>query len=162
MSYHSHKLLAILKIWKLHVTLLNIKDGDVPITRNTIVNYNHLPSTHIVVQVLYTIIQSKLIPYKHHYLIYYLQTFLLILKFRYPALNIVINSSPSSRVSILCVTPFSSQSLTIYGLRIKISESSVVTMNNTVNGYIYAFFLSALSHVYATSFTWTHQHASPS
>ena len=52
LSYHSQKLHIFLKTWKCHVTLLKTQDGDVPKTRNTLVNYLHFPLTHITVQVL--------------------------------------------------------------------------------------------------------------
>ena len=115
-----------------------------PITINTLVDYSHRPLTHIAVQVLYTVIQSDLSPHKHHYLIYYPRTFLRILKFGYLALNIMINSSPSSHALIICVTPFSAQYLTIYGHPIKNLESSVGTMKNTKNGYIDVFSLHTI------------------
>ena len=133
---------------------------DILTTRNTLVNYSHHPLTHIAVQVLYTAIQSNLIPYKHRYLIYVLRKILRILKFGYPASKIVIDSGPSSHALIICVTSLSSQSLTIYGFPIKILESSVGTMKNTVNGYIDTFFLHTLDHGGAMNTTWTHQYTS--
>ena len=115
LSHNSQKLHTFLKTWQLHMTLLKTQDGGVLTTRNTLMNYLHHPLTHITLQVLCTAIQNYLSPQKHHYFIYYLLKSLRIFKFGYPASNIVITSSPSSRTLILCVTPFSSQSLKTYG-----------------------------------------------
>ena len=132
-----------------------------PTTINTLVDDSHCPLTHISKQVIYTAIQSDLIPHKHHCLIYCLRTFLWILKFGYPASNIVINSSLFYRALILCVTPFYLKHLTIYGLSIIILESSIGTMNNNKYGYIDTLFLCTLAHGHTTNITQTHQHDSP-
>ena len=132
------------------MTLLQIYYGEASTTINTLVNYSRCPLTHIAVQVIYTSVKSYLSPHKHNYLIYYLWTFLRILGFGYPASNIVINSSQSSRALIVFLTPLSSQSLTINGLPITILDSSIVTTKNTTNGYINAFSLPTLVHVHAT------------
>ena len=159
--YHSQKLHTCLKTWQRHVTLLQTQDGVMPTTMNTLVNSSHFPITHISVQLLYTAIQSNLIPHKHQYLIYYLQAFLRILKFEYPDLNIVINSSLSSHTLVLYVTPFSSQSLTAYGHPITVLDSSVGKMKNATNGYIETFLLRTLDHGRAMNTTQKHQNASP-
>ena len=143
------------------MTLLKIHDVDVPTTRNNFVNYSRRPLTYIAVQVLYNIIQSNLITHKHHNFIYYLQTLLQILKFGYPAFNILINSILQFCTLVLCVTPFSSQSLTICGIPITILESYVGKMKNTTNGQIYVFSIRALAHGKAKNITQTHQESSP-
>ena len=150
-----------MKTWQRYVTLLKLKDGDVPTTRNTLVNYLHQPLTHIALKVIHNAIQINLIPHKHHYLIYYQHKLWWILKFGYTASKIMINSSPSSCTLKLCVTPFSSESLTIYGLPITTSESSVGKMKNTTNGYIDAFLISTLVLGSATNINLTNHHASP-
>ena len=119
------------------------------------------PLTHITAQLIYNTIQNYLSPRKHNYLIYYLRTFLLILKFGYPALNIVRNSSPSFCALKLSVTPLSSQSLMIYGLPIIILEHSIVTTKNITNGYIDSILLITLALGHATNIKQTNQHASP-
>ena len=144
-----------------HVTLLKTQDGDVPTTRNILVNYLHCPLTHINVQVIYTSIQNNLSLQEHPYSIHFLQSSLRILKFGYTASKIVITSSPSSVALILCITPFSSQSLTTYGRPVTISESSAGIMNHTINGYIDTFLIRTLDHGCATNTTQTHQHVSP-
>ena len=124
-------------------------------------NYFHRHLTHIYIQVIYTAIQNNITPNKHHYLIYYLQKYLRILKFGYTASNIVKTSSLLSCALIPCVTPLSSQPLTTYGHPITILESSIGTIKNTKNGYIGKFLLHTLAHGRATNNTRTHQHASP-
>ena len=143
------------------MTLLKTQDGGVLTTRNTLMNYLHHPLTHITLQVLCTAIQNYLSPQKHHYFIYYLLKSLRIFKFGYPASNIVITSSPSSRTLILCVTPFSSQSLKTYGNPITIQDSSVYSMKNTTNGYIDVLSLRTLAYGCATNTRQIHQHKSP-
>ena len=106
LSHNSQKLHTFLKTWQHHVDLLQTQDGDVLTIINTLVNSLHRPLTHICVQVLYTAIQSNLIPHKHHYLIYYLQSSLQIFKFGYLVWNIVMTSILLSRALIICVTPF--------------------------------------------------------
>ena len=151
-----------MKSWQCHVTLLKIQEGDVLTTINTLMNSFHLPSTHIAVHVIYNTTQNDLRPRKHNYLIYYIRKFLQILKSGYPALNIVINSRPLSCALKLCVTPFSSKSLTSYGLTIIMLENSIDTMNNTTNGYINTLWISILVLGHATNITRTKQHVSPS
>ena len=132
-----------------------------PTTRNTLVNYLHLHLTHISIQVHYTAIQNNFSLHKHHYLIYFLQSSLWILKFGYPALNIIITLSLSSRALKLCITSFSSQSLVTYGHPITTSESSAGIMKHTTNGYIDAFPIRKIAHGHANNTTQTHQHVSP-
>ena len=144
LSHPSQKLLTFLKTWQRHVTLLKIQDGDVPKTRNTLMNYSHWPLTHIYVQVLYNSIPINLSPHKHHYLIYYLRTFLQILKFGYLASNIMKIQARRLVHFFLKCNPISLQSLNIYGIPITILEFYVGTMNNTTNGHIHEFFLSTM------------------
>ena len=143
------------------MTLLQTQDGDVLTTKNNLVNYSYLTLGHIAVQVLYTAIKSNLSPHKHRYLIYYIRALLWILKFGYPASNIVITSSLSYCALLLFVTPLSSKSLTTYGHPITVLDSSVGTTKNTNNGYIDIFLLRTLAHGRAINTAQTHQHASP-
>ena len=55
---------------------------------------------------------------------------------------------------------FSSQYLTTYEHPIKIPESSVSTIKNTTNGYIYVFLIRTLAHGNANNTSRTHQNAS--
>ena len=150
-----------MKTWQRHVTLLKTHDGYMPTARDTLVKYSHLPLTHIKVQVLYNYIRRELMSHKHWYFIYCLRSFLPILKFGYPASNIVIHPGQSSCALKISVTPLSLQSPTIYGLYITISYSSVATMKNTTNGYIDPFLLIKLALRHATDITRKNQHASP-
>ena len=124
-----------LKIWQFgHAVLPNRPDGEtlsnleLPVEK-----YSRILLTFTAVHLFYNILQNDLIPRMHHYLIYYIQTFLRILIFRYLASNIVINSSTSSRVSNMHVTPFYLQFFTTYGLHIKnLAPSSGTTKSNTI------------------------------
>ena len=69
LSHHLQKLHKFLKIWQRHVTLLKTQDGDVPTTRNILVNN----STLITVQVHYTAIINYLSLQNRLYLIYWPQ-----------------------------------------------------------------------------------------
>ena len=133
----------------------------VPTTRNNLVNYLHIPLTHINVKLLYKTLHNDLSPRKHNYFIYYPRPFLLISKFGYPALNIVINSSTPPCALKPCVTPLSLQSLMIYGIPITIFEHSIGTTKNITNGYIDTFLISTLALGHATNITKTNQHKSP-
>ena len=115
-SHHLQKLQTFLKTWQRHVTSLKTQYGDVPTTRNNFVDFLHHHLICIVVQVHYTSIQKDLILQNHPYLINCLQSSLRILKYGYPASNIVINSIPYSCALILCITPLYLQYLMTYGL----------------------------------------------
>ena len=143
------------------MNLLKTQDGDVPTTRNSLVNYLHLQLTCIAVQVYYTAIRNNLILHNHTYFIYCLQLSLNILKSGYPASNIMINSSLSSRALIIFITPFSSKSLISYGKPNKTSESSVGIMRHTKNGYIDTFLLFTMARGSATNTTQTHLYVPP-
>ena len=140
--------------------LLKIQDGDMPTTINTLVNSSCFLLTYIVIQVLYNSLQNNLSTCKHPYLIYCIWPSLRILKFGYPASNITINSSMSFCALNLCVTPFSSQSITING-PIIIFDHSVGTMKNIMNGYIDKFLPSTLVLGHNTNIMQTNQHTSP-
>ena len=107
-----------LKSWQSgHAILPKIPDGDT--TRNLkphLMKYSCPILTFIVVHLFCKILKNYLIPRMHHYLIYYLCSFLLMLILGYLASNIVINSSTLYCASNQWVTLFSLQSATITGL----------------------------------------------
>ena len=119
----------------------------------TIVKYSSILLTCTLVHLFYKILQNELIPIMHHYLIYYLRKFLWILIFGYPASNIAINSSTPYHVSDLCVTPFSSQSPTNYGLRIIFLANSVGTTNSITIGHTSVLWLGTMVTGHTISIT---------
>ena len=156
-NYHK-----FLKTLQHHVTLLKTQDGDVPTTRYVLMNYFHLYSTLITVQVHYTSIINYLRLQNCLYLIYLPQSSLRIFKFGYPALNIVINSRPQSCALIICITLFSLQFLLRYGHPAKITESSTSIMRDYNNGHIEASLLCTMYCGCATSTTQDYLQVSPS
>ena len=151
-----------MKTWQRHIILLKTQDEDVPTTRNVFVNYFHRHSTLIYVQVNYTTTQNDLIPQKHLYLIYFIQSSLWILKYGYPASKIVINSRPPSRALILCITPFYLKFLLRYGHPNTISYSFSGIMRYYTNGHIGISPLCTVACGCATSTTGTYIQVSPS
>ena len=132
-----------------------------PTTCHTLVNYLHHILICIILQVKDSVLQNDLIPQMHHYFIYHLWTFLRIFKFGYLASNIAINSSKLYCALKPCVTPFSSQHLTIYGLPITILENYVGTMRNITIGHTDKFWLSTMVLGHTTNITRTNQDTSP-
>ena len=89
----------------------------------------------------------------HHYLTYYLRLFLQIKKVGNPALYNAINSSMPSRGLKPCVTSFSMQYLTIYGIPLTILDHFVGTMKNITIKHIDAFWISTMVLGQATIIT---------
>ena len=108
------------------------------------------------------VIQNELIPHTHHYLIYYLRKLLRIFIFGYPASNIAISSSTSSRASNIWVTPFYLQSATIYAIHIITSETSVGTTKSSMIGHTNLFWIGTEDTGNTMNITWTNPNTSHS
>ena len=116
---------SFLKSWQVGNAILPKQpDGDTArnLMKYTTSHYSVLLCT--VAHLLRNFLKKYLIPWRHHYLIYYLRKFLRILILGYPASNTTINSSTSSCASNIWVTPFSSKSWPVTGFRIIILKPS--------------------------------------
>ena len=164
LSQHSLKLLTFMKTWRFgYIVLPKRPDGDAPGNLQLyLVKSSRIPLTWTVVHLFCNILKNNLIPIMHHYSIYYPHTFLRILVFGYPVSNIAINSSTSSRASNICVTPFSLQFLTSYGLRIIFSEPSIGTTKSSVIGHTDVLWIGNMVTGPTMNITQTHPNKSHS
>ena len=106
--------------------------------------YSRILSTCPFIRLFYNVLQNYLRARMNHYLIYYLRTFLKIFIFGYPASNIAINSSTSSCISNVCVTPLSSKLPTTYRICIIILAPSVGTTKSNIIGHADVFCLGMI------------------